>query len=97
MNGLHGFGAGIKFVNGLYQANDIRSVNALQRHRGKAICNLLLILAELPPAKEYTNRCISLYIYIYLYSPQMRAGVQQGYIKFQQINITERIKATDRQ
>lgn len=65
MNGLHGFGAGIKFVNGLYQANDIRSVNALQRHRGKAICNLLLILAELPPAKKIQID-VSLRTYIFL-------------------------------
>lgn len=64
MIGLHGFGAGIKFVNGLYQANDIRSVNALQRHRGKAICNLLLILAELPPAKDIQIDVS--YIHIYL-------------------------------
>lgn len=67
MIGLHGFGAWIKFVNGLYQANDIRSVNALQRHRGKAICNLLLILAELPPAKDIQID-VSCYTYIFIYT-----------------------------
>lgn len=56
---LNGFGTWIDFMNGLHQANDIRSVYTLTRHGGKAICYFLLILSELPPAKERYRRTIT--------------------------------------
>lgn len=49
---LNGFGTWINFMNGLHQAHDIRRVYTLTRHGGKAICYFLLILTELPPAKQ---------------------------------------------